>query len=82
MPISINHLIKEFSEKEFHDLDYRIMNLAFQAHNDLGRFYDEKIYQASAYQSHLQRFLPHTHLKQLHWINIHNQRIEFKTLSN
>ena len=45
MPVVINHPIKVLSEQEFHDLDYRIMKLAFQTHNDLGRFYDEKIYQ-------------------------------------
>jgi len=45
MPISINHPIKMLTEQEFHDLDYQIMKLAFETHNQMGRFYNEKIYQ-------------------------------------
>jgi len=45
MPITIHHPIKRLSEQEFHDLDFQIMKLAFDIHNRLGRFYDEKIYQ-------------------------------------
>lgn len=39
------HPIEKMTEQEFHKLDYTIMKLAFDAHNQLGRFYDEKIYQ-------------------------------------
>ncbi len=45
MPISISQPINVLSEQEFHDLDYQIMKLAFETHNGLGRFYNEKIYQ-------------------------------------
>ena len=36
----------------------------------------------STYRTHLQRFLKHTALKQLHWINTNNLNIEFETLTN
>ncbi len=55
MPISIDQPIKALSEQEFHDLDYQVVKLAFQAH---------------------------TPLKQLHWINLNNQTVEFSTLMN
>ena len=45
MSILISHLINILTEQEFHNLNYRVMQLAFQVHNELGRFYDEKIYQ-------------------------------------
>lgn len=45
MPITISHPIKMLSEQEFHDLDFQVMKLAFKIQNELGRFYDEKIYQ-------------------------------------
>ncbi len=46
MPMVPQHPIRRIPEKEFHELDYAIMKLAFDTHNALGRFYDEKIYQA------------------------------------
>lgn len=46
MPIVPQHPIQRISEKDFHELDYTIMKLVFDTHNDLGRFYEEKIYQA------------------------------------
>ncbi len=45
MPVTLNRPIKPISEQEFHSLDFQIMRLAFDAHNRLGRLYDEKIYQ-------------------------------------
>ncbi|MCU0858487.1 MAG: GxxExxY protein [Pontiellaceae bacterium] len=44
MPITINHPIKMLSEQDFHALDYQVMKLAFETHNELGRFYNEEIY--------------------------------------
>ena len=44
MPITINQPITPLSEQEFHDLDFQVMRLAFDAHNRLGRFYNEQIY--------------------------------------
>jgi len=45
MPINHNLKIKTISEDEFHSLDYKVMELAFSIHNEMGRFWDEKIYQ-------------------------------------
>jgi len=44
MPILPKHPVEKSSEQEFHKLDYAIMRIAFDVHNQLGRFYDEKIY--------------------------------------
>lgn len=44
MPAHLEQLIKTMSEQEFHALDFQVMKLAFEVHNQLGRFYDEKIY--------------------------------------
>jgi len=45
MPIEYNIEINPISEDEFYQVDYKVMNLAFSIHNELGRFWDEKIYQ-------------------------------------
>lgn len=45
MPTELQHPVQQIPEKEFHELDYEIMRMAFDAYNDLGRFYDETIYQ-------------------------------------
>jgi len=45
MPILLKQPIQALSEQAFHDLDFQVMRWAFDAHNQLGRFYDEKIYQ-------------------------------------
>lgn len=44
MPITVTYPIKLLSEREFHQLDFHVMRLAFEAHNQLGRFYNEEIY--------------------------------------
>jgi len=44
MPIILPHPIEALSEQDFHTLDYSVMALAFEVHNELGRFYDEQIY--------------------------------------
>lgn len=44
MPIILPHPVEALSEQAFHKLDYSVMALAFEAHNQLGRFYDEQIY--------------------------------------
>lgn len=36
--------------------------------------------ETNTYRTHLERFLQHTSLKYLHWININNQIIQFTTL--
>lgn len=45
MPISHDVEISHISENEFHEIDYKVMKIVFSIHNDLGRFWDEKIYQ-------------------------------------
>ena len=45
MPIVLPHSIDALSERDFHKLDYSVMALAFEVHNQWGRFYDEQIYQ-------------------------------------
>ncbi len=45
MPIKLKVKVKKISEDAFYSLDYKIMKAVFSIHNDLGRFYDEKIYQ-------------------------------------
>jgi GxxExxY protein len=45
LPIKHNIAIKPISEDEFHQIDYKVMELAFAIHNEMGRFWDEKIYQ-------------------------------------
>jgi len=34
MPIELQHPIQQISEKEFHELDYEIMRMAFATHSD------------------------------------------------
>jgi len=45
MPIIPAIPIERISENAFHELDYQVMRYAFDVHNELGRFCDEKIYQ-------------------------------------
>ena len=44
MPISIPVSIRRLSQKEFGDLSYEVMGHVFAIHNQLGRFFDERIY--------------------------------------
>ncbi|MBN2702576.1 MAG: GxxExxY protein [Pontiellaceae bacterium] len=60
MPIIVQHPAQTLSEKEFHELDYNIMKLSFGIHNELGRFYDENIYQAELYRRCLNEKIPAT----------------------
>ena len=50
MPIRLQHPIQPISENSFHELDSEIMKIIFQIHNDLGRFYDEDIYQMELFR--------------------------------
>ncbi len=45
MPISHNVTVKPITEDDFHTLDYEVMSAVFSMHKDLGRFYEERIYQ-------------------------------------
>ncbi|MGH7496287.1 MAG: GxxExxY protein [bacterium] len=45
MPIQYGFTPKVIPEKEFHRIDYEVMALVFAIHNDMGRLWNEKIYQ-------------------------------------
>src|SRR3990172_914814 len=45
MTIKINHGLKKIDEQEFHLLDYQVTGFAYSIHNEIGRLWDEKIYQ-------------------------------------
>jgi len=44
MPVFINENVERISQEEFYYIDEKIMKGVFDIHNDIGRFYDEKIY--------------------------------------
>jgi GxxExxY protein len=46
MPILLPNRVKRLEERDFRELDYRVMGLAFSVHNDLGRHLDEEIYES------------------------------------
>jgi len=90
MPVKHSVMIEPISEDEFHLLDHKIMGIVFSMHKELGRFCDEKIYQnelatvtkaGTFYEGHLRRFLSHTSLKAIQWINFNHDKIEFITIS-
>lgn len=72
MPISHNVTVKPITEDDFHTLDYEVMSAVFSIHKDLGRFYEEKIYQ----------FLSHTSLKAIQWINFNHAEVQFRTITH
>lgn len=45
MPIKSSIQTKPISYDDFHSLDYEVMGIVFSIHRDLGRFWNEKIYQ-------------------------------------
>ena len=45
MPISLRTPIRRFSQNEFSELSFEVMRHVFAIHNELGRFFDERIYQ-------------------------------------
>ena len=44
MPINTRFKIENISDKEFYSLDYKIMGIVFDVHNEFGHFCNEKIY--------------------------------------
>lgn len=44
MPVCVQQKIQAMTEQSFYDLDFKIMNWAFKILNQMGRFFDEKIY--------------------------------------
>ena len=45
MPVECSLPLHLLGQEEFHTIDKIVMGLAFDIHNDLGRFLDERIYQ-------------------------------------
>lgn len=44
MPITPLHPVRRLSQDEFREISYAVMGELFEIHNDLGRFFDERIY--------------------------------------
>jgi len=44
MPISNRTPIRRLSQAEFGDISFEVMRHVFAIHNDIGRFFEEKIY--------------------------------------
>jgi GxxExxY protein len=47
MPIRLPFSIASLEQKEFGEIAYDVVEAAFQIHHDLGRFFDESVYQAA-----------------------------------
>lgn len=47
MPIRLPFPLAPLDQKEFGAIAYNVMEVAFQIHHDLGRFFDESVYQAA-----------------------------------
>ena len=45
MGIKFDKIINHITKDEYHNLDYEIMGLAFRVHKELGKFWNENIYQ-------------------------------------
>ena len=45
MPIRTAHPIRLFDQESFHQIDRRVTGMAFDIHNEFGRYLDERIYQ-------------------------------------
>ncbi|PWT80680.1 MAG: hypothetical protein C5B44_04980 [Acidobacteria bacterium] len=46
MPIKVATEIQVFDQEQFHSLDKRLMGIAFDVHNEFGRFLDESLYKS------------------------------------
>ncbi len=51
MPITCRLPITPLAQKEFSELDYRVMGMAFEIHSEYGRFCHESVYQAALAQA-------------------------------
>ncbi len=50
MPITTRIPLRRLNQSEFGDIAYEVMRHVFAIHNELGRFFDEKIYKAELAQ--------------------------------
>ena len=44
MPVVIRAPLRPISQEEFGQVSFEVMRVVFEIHNELGRFFDEKIY--------------------------------------
>jgi hypothetical protein len=58
MPISLPFPVRRLTQPEFGEISFEVMRHVFAIHNDLGRFFDEKIYKRE-----LAHRLPHVRLE-------------------
>ena len=52
MPITLRTPIRRLSQAEFGELAYSVMQCVFQIHNEMGRFFDERIYKRELAHRH------------------------------
>lgn len=45
MPLEKMFKTRDISEEEFREVDFQTMGFAFEIHNEMGRFWNEQIYQ-------------------------------------
>ena len=50
MPVSVKHEVRRLTQHEFSDVAYGVMGKLFDIHEDLGRLFDEEIYQRELLQ--------------------------------
>ncbi len=60
MPVQTKVSIERVSQTEFHDVNEKVMGLAFRVHSSFGRFCNEKIYQKALLNACLSNGLPTT----------------------
>lgn len=58
MPIQTKVSIERVSQTDFHDVNEKVMGLAFRVHSELGRFCHEKIYQNALLKSCISNGFP------------------------
>jgi GxxExxY protein len=89
MPITLRQPIRRLSQAEFGELAYSVMGCVFQIHQNLGRFFDEKIYKRELAHRHpgVQLEVPievtHATFKKLQYIDVlvdNGGPLEFKTV--
>lgn len=72
MPVTLNIPIRRVSQAEFGQVAYEVMRHVFAIHNELGRFFDEKIYKRE-----LARRLPGVRLEEPVDVSFGNYRARY-----
>ncbi len=66
MPISINHPIEVLTQARFGEIAFEVMQHAFAIHNQMGRFFDEEVYQNELLQRLGQRATKEVYIHATH----------------